>query len=105
MELRTILFVDGENLVFRYQDQIRKGRIPADVIVHEPDCFVWHPRMTQLSHFDLVRVYYYTAVVGDEQRIEEIKKKLAAIIFHAGRGRDEITGQIVPLVFKKDKQS
>ena len=105
MELRTILFVDGENLVFRYQDEIRKGRIPTDVVVHEPDCFVWHPRMTQISNFDLIRVYYYTTVAGDEPRLDEIRRKLAAIIFQTGRGRTQITGQIVPLVFKKDKQS
>ncbi len=105
MDLRTILFVDGENLVFRYQDMITAGHIPSSDIVHEPDCFVWHPRMTNLSEFELVRVCYYTSVVGSYERVEEIKQKLAAIIYRAGHGRNQITGQIVPLVFKKPQQS
>lgn len=106
MDLRTILFIDGENLVFRYQDEIKAGRIPADGVVHEPDCFVWHPGITSVSQFGLARVCYYTTVVGSNERVEEIKQKLAAIIFHAVPiGGGQLTGQIVPLVFKKLQQS
>ena len=106
MDLRAILFVDGENLVFRYQEEIRLGRIPADGVIHEPDCFVWHPGITSVSHFDLFRVCYYTTVVGSDDYIEQIRQKLAKIVFRAtAMGPSHISGQIVPRVFKKPQKS
>src|SRR2546428_8537671 len=99
MDVRTILFVDGENLVFRYQDEVKAGRIPADDVIHEPDCFVWHPGITTVSQCGLFRVCYYTTVVGSDERVEEIKQKLSGIVFKATPpGGGYITGQVVPLV-------
>ena len=106
MDFRTILFVDGENLVFRYQDELKSGRVAADGVIHEPDCFVWHPRITHISHFGLFRVYYYTTVIGDDDRVEEIKQRLSSIVFNAtGPDNIGITGQVVPIVFKKLQKS
>src|SRR5712692_5613726 len=106
MDIRTILFVDGENLVFRFQDELKAGRTPADGVIHEPDCFVWHPGITHISHFGLFRVCYYTTVTGDDSRLESIKQKLAAIVFNAVTpGGPVITGQVVPVVFKKLQKS
>ena len=106
MDIRAILFVDGENLVWRYQDQVSAGRIPADGVVHEPDCFVWHPGITTVSQHGLFRVCYYTTVVGSDERVEEIKQKLSRIVFEATvPGGGQITGQVVPLVFKKLQRS
>ena len=106
MDIRTILFVDGENLVFRYQDEIKAGQVAADGVVHEPDCFVWHPGITSVSEFGLFRVCYYTSVVGTDERVEEVKRKLASIIFRAiPPGGGQLTGQIVPIVFKKLQKS
>ncbi len=107
MDVRTIVFVDGENLVFRFQDQLKAGRIAAPDVVHEPDCFVWHPQITRVSAFGLFRVCYYTSVVGSDERLMEIRQKLSAITYNAtttGLGT-AITGQVVPLVFKKLQQS
>ena len=106
MDIRAILFVDGENLVFRFQEGIKAGRVPADGIVHEQDCFVWHPDITKVSVFGLFRVCYYTSVVGDDKRIEEVKQKLSRITFRAEVSLEQvITGQVIPLVFKKLQQS
>lgn len=106
MDVRTILFVDGENLVFRYQEEIKAGRVSADGVVHEPDCFVWHPGITSVSQFGLFRVCYYTTIVGADERVEEMKQKLAEIVYRAvPPGGGYITGQIVPLVFKKLQKS
>lgn len=106
MDHRTILFVDGENLVFRFQDELRAGRVAADGVIHEPDCFVWHPGITSISHFDLFRVCYYTTVIGDDARVEEIKQRLSKVVFNAiGPNNTAISGQVVPMVFKKPQQS
>ena len=106
MDVRTILFIDGENLVFRYQAEVTAGRIPADGVIHEPDCFVWHPGITTVSQFGLFRVCYYTTVVGSEERVEESKQKLSKIVFKVtALGGVGITGQVVPLVFKKLQKS
>jgi uncharacterized LabA/DUF88 family protein len=103
---RTILFVDGENLVFRFQEEVKAGRTPNDDLIHEPDCFVWHPAMARVSRYDLFRVCYYTTVVGDEDRVESVKRKLAEIKFAAVPADGPVmTGQVVPAVFKKLQRS
>ena len=106
MDMRTILFVDGENLVFRYQDELKAGKKPADGVVHEPDVFVWHPGVATISHFHLFRVCYYTTVVGDDAKVVDAKEKLARVVFRAQSGpQAQISGQIVPVVFKKPERS
>lgn len=103
---RAMMFVDGENLVMRYQDLVTKGRKPNDGVVHQPDCFVWHPNLTQRTHFNFVRVTYYSSVVGDDPRILEVKSALAKIPFTCRPGANVIlTGQIVPAIFKKPAKS
>ena len=42
----AILLVDGENLVFRYQEMVAAGREPKPDVVHIKDVLVWHNAMT-----------------------------------------------------------
>ena len=101
-----MMFVDGENLVMRYQDLITKGRKPKDGVVHEPDCFVWHADLTEPHNFNFVRVTYYSSVVGDDPRILEVKSELAKIFFTCRPSANfTLTGQIVPTIFKKPAKS
>ena len=103
---RSILFVDGENLTFRYQDSIANGRQPIDDVIHARDIYVWHPRLADAFRLEkVVRVYYYTSVVGDEQAIANVKRQLSEIVF-GSRGDDGgMYGKIVPVVFKKPAKS
>ena len=66
---RVLAFVDGENLVCRYQAMLDAGRIGRSDVTHIQDSFVWSPRVTRWSDMDLLRVQYYTSVVGDDQRV------------------------------------
>ena len=101
-----MMFVDGENLVMRYQESLTKGKKPRNGVKHEPDCFVWHPDLTKRSAFNFVRVTYYTSVVGDEPKVLDVKDKLSKIIFECDPDRaTKLTGQIVPTVFKKPAKS
>jgi uncharacterized protein (TIGR00288 family) len=101
---RAILFVDGENLTFRFQDMVASGLKPNSHVVHAPDVFVWHNKLMKNHEFDLwkvVRVCYYTSVAGDDLKIVDVKNQLSQIRF-LSRGDDGATeAQIVPIVFKK----
>ncbi|MFB3073548.1 MAG: hypothetical protein ACE1Z6_00015, partial [Candidatus Methylomirabilales bacterium] len=47
---RIMVFVDGENLVCRFQEMLRRGYVPRDdLLFHEPDVAVWSPTFTQLA--------------------------------------------------------
>ena len=81
---------------------------PQQDVVHEQDVFVWHPKITRNADFQLVkvvRVCYYTSVVGDEQQVIEVKRKLARIQFDTMADYGGMSGQIGPVVFKKPSKS
>jgi hypothetical protein len=44
-----MVFADGENLMFRFQDVCRRGFVPCDDLVHEPEVYVWTAGFTQLG--------------------------------------------------------
>ena len=73
MQYKTIILVDGENLVMRYQRMLSDGNKPLKGVLHESDCFVWHPRIFKDYKVDIVRVGYYTTVVGDDAKLNTIE--------------------------------
>lgn len=105
---RSILFVDGENLTLRYQALLTAGLKPRQNVLHLQDVFVWHPKLTGNSDFELrkvVRVCYYTSVVGDDQQVRDVRRKLAEVRFTTIADDGGMSGQIVPIVFKKPSKS
>lgn len=108
---KVVAFVDGENLVFRYQAMLRAGRVanPKAEVQHEPDCFVWCRRMTLWTHMDLFRVNYYTSVVGDEDRVNAVAARISQTEFlcSGGMAGNHASGHahLIPRVHKKPKQS
>jgi uncharacterized LabA/DUF88 family protein len=103
---RSIIFIDGENLVFRYQSMLAAGKKPSPKVVHIPDVFVWHPTMTEWCLMHVLRVYFYTSVVGDDKKIADIKDKISKTIFSFEYDKDRGgTAQIIPIVFKKSAKS
>jgi uncharacterized LabA/DUF88 family protein len=102
----AILLIDGENLVFRYQEMVAAGRTPRRNIVHIPDVLVWHGEMTSLNAYGYRRVCYYTSVVGDDNAVASVKAEIAKIIFYCQPGPVmRFFGQLVPKVFKKSAKS
>ena len=106
MNLRTLVLVDGENLVFRYQNMIKKGKTKNKGIRHEPDVFVWKPNIFNMRPLDILRVSYYTTVIGDESRVKEINELISKkeYDFHLG-GTKGYQGTLNPHVFKRDSKS
>jgi uncharacterized LabA/DUF88 family protein len=100
-----MVFVDGENLVMRYQAMLALGYESTDSVIHEPGFFVWHPKISTNTLLNIVRVLYYTSVVGDENKITEAKKRIAQVNYQFDAYSFQGSAQIYPCVFKKLAQS
>jgi uncharacterized LabA/DUF88 family protein len=77
---RMMVFADGENIVFRYQDLLSKGREPADVY-HVPDVVAWTPDAVRPDLHHVIRATYYTSAVGDEQKILQVSEAIRSLRF------------------------
>ncbi|MCP4250099.1 MAG: NYN domain-containing protein [bacterium] len=103
---RIMVFVDGENLVFRYQDMLSQGYVPRDdLLFHEKDVAVWSPSFTLLAkHHEILRVTYYTYVVGDETHVTSVRQRLRELSFNKHMA-SLLPNSVTPCVFKKDTKS
>jgi uncharacterized LabA/DUF88 family protein len=97
---RAIIFVDGENLLLRYQAMLEAGRKPLSSVIHEPDTFVWMPQISDYSGWYLTRVSYYTSHVGDPDCLQRLAERLASIRYTYQAG----FGFLNPHIFKKQKR-
>lgn len=111
---KSIMIIDGENLVFRYQDMLNDGLISLDGIKHSKDVYVWSPKLIPEEYFDdVLRVIYYTSATGDEKTIFSLKEEISSIEYKttvdamggvSARGNVSYfcsIGYVVPKVFKK----
>lgn len=103
---RMMVFVDGENLVFRYQDMLKRGFLPRDDdLVHEPDVYVWHSSFTQLAlQHEILRVTYYTYIVGDDRRVTSVRNALQQQRF-AKHMASLLPTTLTPCIFKKENRT
>lgn len=97
---KIMYFIDGENIVIRYQDMVRKGFEPHSNVIHEPDIFVWSPQISSPGINQLVRAYYYASVTGDTDKMQDIAVKIKRLTLPRQAG-DEITKRLYPVVMKK----
>jgi uncharacterized LabA/DUF88 family protein len=103
---RAMAFVDGENLVFRYQQMLKDGYVPQAGIEHSPDEYVWTNRVTLPGDPIVTRAYYYASAVGDSRKIAQVEDTIKAFVV-----RVVIPGythlphtQLSPVVFKKENR-
>ena len=111
---RVMFFIDGENLVMRFQNMKKQDRKPKDGCIHIENTFVWHSDIIPNEIRDIFRVSYYTSGVGDEDKLTEIKQKIKAVKYDylgplysslGGLSHQKYSGQLFPRVYKKTKQS
>lgn len=114
---RVIFFIDGENLVMRYQSMVEEGRKPLNGILHERDIYVWHSDIIKNEIRNILRVTYYTYATGSEEKLLEIKKQIQSIQYqfsgeksggggrYGGAHQTRGMGNVIPCVFKKNQQS
>ena len=104
--VRSIVFVDGENLTMRYQALAAAGRKPLPSVSHIQDICVWTSdfQSKRVIDTDVLRVNYYTSVVGDDGEVCRIKDSLANLPY---LGIYDYYGrcQLYPRVYKKPKKS
>lgn len=100
---RTMYFVDGENLVFRFQDEVKNGRIPKEGVIHIPDVFIWHADIVANRFADILRITYYASTIGDDLEIQRIKDRIHSISYTFTDGQMNASGELVPRVYKKPK--
>lgn len=109
MSHRLIGFVDGENLVTRYQKMIEEGYKPRLKTTHIRDVLIWHPQITHTFLSDIVRLSYYQTVVGDDLKVDEIQERIAGVQFdYSPENQGENThysGSLHPKLFKKEARS
>lgn len=100
---RGMAFIDGENLVCRYQDMLKSGFTPLNregVVTHRQDIYVFNPRMFSYSHINILRATIYTSAVADEDKINEIKSQIQALSYDQyGEGGKSV----FPFIVKKNK--
>jgi uncharacterized LabA/DUF88 family protein len=92
-----MVFVDGENLAIRYGAMLKGGQPLASLASwYRRDVGVWaqelNPSSLSLSGTRIMRKYYYTSLVGDDNKIAETADWLKSRGFES------------PRVFKKDKE-
>ncbi len=104
---RMMAFVDGENLTMRFQGMLGRMMEPASGTKHEPDTYVWHPSALVVDSVEIVRVSYYTYVVGDDDRLKEVNRNIRNLTWGTGPHGDTSPprGNLFPRVFKKDQKS
>ncbi len=100
---RMMVFVDGENLVMRYQSMLGKGATPRADVTHVPNVFVWSSDSIWRQQHVVLRVSYYTYAVGSHDRIEEIEREIKALSFDGGNAGG-LPNNLYPVVFKKRSQ-
>jgi len=102
---RMMVFIDGENLVFRYQEMVKRGFVPRDDMKHEADVFVWIDGFTHLGQqHEIIRARYYTYVVGDDVRVTTVRNQLRSLQFSKHMA-SLLPNTLSPCVFKKDQRS
>ena len=114
---RVMFFIDGENLVLRYQDMLKQEYEPLNKIKHEKDVYVWHRDIIRADVGNIIRVNYYTSAQASYEKIDSLSEDIKKIKYHykgppvgtggkfGGIKHEDVIGHIVPHIFKKKKKS
>lgn len=97
--MSRVAFVDGENLVIRYQDMVAKGKTPRAEVSHIPNVFV--SSQVKNSMFNgLSRITYYTSTGGDLEKATMVLDQIRGQIAESHRQMD-LTRHLNARVFRK----
>jgi hypothetical protein len=102
--LRLMVFVDGENLLHRFEHMVTEGHEPSPNLKYEPGAYVWAQGwMPGTVPYAVTRTTYYTAVTGDEVRVKEVTGAIKTLRFEPMRFKPgNPPDQVTPIVFKKE---
>jgi uncharacterized LabA/DUF88 family protein len=95
------MFVDGENLVVRFQKMLEAGKTKAPDVVHIKDRFVWHPETAFYANYEVQRVSYYTSSSGDQCAIDSLWDEIQNAVYHWQSESGHLIAPVTPKVFHK----
>lgn len=109
---KVIVFIDGENILNRYQAMMREGKIPQDNVIHAENKYLWtkqgvtYPERIGsqdlvFANYEIIRAYYYIHYSGDDTYEQGLHTSLKDISFWARNRYPQLT----PKVFKKARRS
>lgn len=103
---KMMAFIDGENLVMRYQDMLKQDRTPKPnpEMKYLQDVYVWHPGSFRPQTLEVIRATYYTYVVGDDAKVTEVEDAIKSFGFQSNLGTQRVFN-LSPMVFKKPRKS
>ena len=105
---RMMAFIDGENMVARYQAMIEAGRTPQAKVKHARDTYVWLPSVVWPALNVVLRATYYTYVVGSEEAVLATSEQIRSMVFNqysvVGQAApSRLINTLTPRVFSKPK--
>lgn len=105
---RMMVFIDGENLVARYQGMVDAGRKPLRDVCHRKNTYVWSFPSVQPGLNVVSRATYYTYAVGNVDLVDEVATELQAQRFqqYSIPGENfpaQLVQTLYPRVFSKPK--
>lgn len=105
---RAMLFIDGENLVGRYQAMIDDGwQSGKEGVAHEQDVFVWEPNSVIAGLNVVLRATYYTYIQGSQEGPTAAAERVKALTFQnytqPNANFYQLPNQLTPCIFQKPK--
>ena len=97
---KSIIFIDGENIVQRFQSMVAEGKNPKNDVTHQEDEILWHPQISKVTGCHIKRVGYYTTKSGENNAILELSNQISDIRFDHPVG----FGTLNPHVFHKARR-
>lgn len=100
---KAMVFVDGENLVARYQAELREEKTPNEYVSHKRDVYVWQKAYTHIAQFhQILRATYYTSAVGADDELTRISDEIKGLEF-AKHSSSLLPNFLTPMVFKRER--
>ena len=101
---RMMVFIDGENLVFRFQEMCKKWQVNESFmpnVSYHKDVYVWVAHMLPcVGMHEVIRCTLYTYLQGSEEDMREVEAKIRKLSF-CGHKNSLLPNQMTPSVFKK----
>jgi len=69
-------FVDGENLILRYEDMLKSGSTPKPSVIHIPGLLVWHPDITNRWICNFNRITFYQTFFRDQKTLDDARMRI-----------------------------
>jgi len=105
---RMMAFIDGENLVARYQAMIQAGCMPVAHVKHRPDVYAWVPHAIWPGLNVVIRATYYTYCTGSVDSVDSVAEEIRAFQFQqytipGQNAPSRLIQTLTPQIFWKQK--